>query len=423
MKEKQTSMTQNVTVFERLKRLAERIHIDSLTLGPATIRFEPSSEPPTPAFAQIVDRLRKDKSKSSDVFAISAQNVDVTTVVDRIDAGHECEALGEPIRTAGGSGANTAYALAQLGFSVGVSGIVGDDSDGKMVCEEFVKVRADTELLLIAPQAPTGTTTTLVEKGGNRFIAVMPGINNKFTKSVDYERLVAKALAARILHLSSFVGNDEFRLQQRLVQQVSSKCLISLTPGALYARQGLDRLKSILRHVDVMFLYREQLQQLIENSSMGTIRKGTKSNDLLEVFFGWRARNHFDNPMIVVVKDPLESLSGQIRERFLSVGVGAESLEDAFSPQPMTKGVHIEAIDTTGAGDAAAAGFLCGLLRSAPLESCLDFAFLLATFASTELGARTALLGAKRLVQRSLPDFLPTPSQCLPQGGSRPNRT
>ncbi|MGI4756349.1 MAG: PfkB family carbohydrate kinase [Janthinobacterium lividum] len=46
--------------------------------------------------------------------------------------------------------------------------------------------------------------------------------------------------------------------------------------------------------------------------------------------------------------------------------------------------------DTTGAGDAVAAGFIFALLNGAELNECIDKAFVFGSLASTEIGARTA---------------------------------
>jgi sugar/nucleoside kinase (ribokinase family) len=391
--------------WERLRRFATGVHLDSVSVGFATISFS-AVEVHTPSFSNVTERLAKADEKTSDVLAVSAHNVDEITVVDRVDADHECEALDSPLRVAGGSGANTAYALARLGASVRVSGAVGQDSDGAFLRKELSEVGVDVEMLCSTPELPTGRTTTLVERGGKRFIVVLPGANNHFARSVGEDGLFHAALSSRIVHLSSFVGMEELQLQQRLVQKVGSRSLVSLTPGALYARQGLDRLESILRHVDIMFLYREQLEQLIDNSSAGASAKAKTAIDLLEVLFSWRRRNSFDSPVIIVVKDPVESASGKIHERFLSVGVGCQSLEKTFRPQLLQKGAQIDAVDLTGSGDAAAAGFLFGLLNSAPLEACIDLSFLMAGFVARELGARTALQSNIAQLQGRLPDAL-----------------
>jgi hypothetical protein len=106
-----------------------------------------------------------------------------------------------------------------------------------------------------------------------------------------------------------------------------------------------------------MFLYREQLVELIGNSAIGASAEDKSTNELLTMFFSWRQRQGFETPAMVVVKDSLSSLDGYIQARFLSVGVGRGSLETAFTPRPLATRVHLKAVDGTGAGDAAGSRF------------------------------------------------------------------
>jgi len=385
---------QITNIWDRLLSFAKGIKLDSISIGQAQFKFS-SSEEHTSAFTQIRERVHSPKDKTYDVFVLSAHNVDEVTVVDRIEADHECEALENTLRVSGGSGANTAYVLTTLSAHVGISGILGEDSDGLKLRGEFADIGVDTRMILTSRELPTGRTTTLVERSGNRLIVVFPGINNRFAGLVNEDILFEKAHSSRIVHLSSFVGLQERLLQQRLVGRIGLKSVVSLTPGAIYARQGLDRLETLLRHVDLMFVYREQLAQLVENSSASTLLHGNRTVNLLESFFAWRKRKNINTPVVVVVKDPEERRSGTVNERYLSVGVGGPTLEHYIAPQQLPQDVRLQVVDTTGAGDAVAAGFLYGLLNAASLEACIDFAFLMAAFASTELGPRTAFKSSK----------------------------
>lgn len=244
---------------------------------------------------------------------------------------------------------------------------------------------------------PTGRTATLVEQGGQRFIVVFPGINNHFAEQSDLEKLTQAAVAAKIVHLTSFVGVAELSLQQQLLDRIGNESLVSLTPGALYAKRGLDRLKGILKHVDVTFLYKEQLFKLLENSSAKPQASDAGTQQLLEEFYAWRHRNNLTRPQIVLVKDPTQNSFGYIDQRFMSVGVGVGTLGRFFGPVELPARTQMLAVDTTGAGDAAAAGFLYGMMQNASLDDCVDSAFLLACFASTQVGARTAFSGESML--------------------------
>lgn len=370
-----------------LKDFAKRIKVDSVTVGPARLKLAPKQS--DDAFGQLIT-LTANTEKRNDVFVLSAHNVDEVTQVDRIDADHECEALSTPIRLPGGAGANSAFALGRLGAKVEISGIVGSDTDGEMLIASLIAAYVNTENLCVANNYPTGRTNTLVEKGGQRFIVVYPGVNSVFAKTADVDRLADAALASRIVHLSSFVGSAELRLQQQLVERIGNQSLVSLTPGALYAKRGLDRLKDLIKHVDVMFIYREQLFKLLENSSAKPQLSDASTQQLLEEYFGWRQRNGLSTPHTVLVKDPLQNTFGHIDQRFMSVGSGSDRMERFFGPMEIPANADLVAVDTTGTGDAAAAGFLYAMLQSASLDDCVDSAFLLACFASTRVGARTA---------------------------------
>ena len=403
--------------WARLRDFATSIRVDSVSVGPACLKFPPKQSR-TPAFSLITDRLGSREGRRTDAFVLSAHNIDDVTLVDRVDADHECEALGETIHVPGGSGANSAYAIARLNMAVAVAGIVGKDDDGLFLLDSLKEAGVDVSQMIRSADFPTGRTSTFVEQGGQRYIVVHPGINNRYASLADLDALEQSALSSRIVHLSSFVGLEELNLQEELVRRVGSRSLISLAPGDLYARQGLDRLEGLLRHVDVMFLYREQLGMLIGHSSARSLAKGSDTADLLESFYAWRKRNGLRAPVVVVVKSLIRDEKGMVNERFLTAGVGRESLERFIGPQELPKDVRLQAIDTTGAGDAAAAGFLCGMLERAPLESCIDSAFLMAAFAVTQIGARTAFAirsGSCRLSQaklsrsesQELPDRLP----------------
>ena len=60
----------------------------------------------------------------------------------------------------------------------------------------------------------------------------------------------------------------------------------------------------------------------------------------------------------------------------------------------------ISVVDTTGAGDAFAAGFLYGFLRDKGLEECGRLGDIVARFCITKIGARTGLPTLDELAKR-----------------------
>ena len=402
-------------LWSQVLEWARSAKLESISLVGLNITFD-SEAFKSEAFRQVLNHLASRAGKPRDVFVLSAHNLDEVTFVDRIDADHECEALGPTLRSPGGSGANTAFGLSRLGSDVAVAGLVGVDPDGDLLVASLRDAGVNISLLKRSNSHSTGHTTTLVEEGGERFIVVYPNANNHFAAAASFETLLEAARNAKILHLSSFVGEAELRLQERLVATLGADFFVSLSPGALYAKQGLDRLEPLLRHVRAMFLYREQLEELISASSARSLKRGAETQSLMEAYFEWKQRHRIELPQVLVVKDKLEHSSGNLKQRFLCVGVGGSALEQFISPAPLPRGARIRPVDTTGTGDAAAAGFLHAMLLGTSLGEAADRAFLLAGFASTQFGARAAFCDRPAGLGESRPDNKPSsdPSGLVP---------
>jgi len=84
----------------------------------------------------------------------------------------------------------------------------------------------------------------------------------------------------------------------------------------------------------------------------------------------------------------IEYLFRKFSLKLIAVTQGESGCE-LFDGQRVIKaaGLPVRAIDTTGAGDAFAAGLVHKYLRGAPLEEVADFANLLGAFVSTQFGA------------------------------------
>ena len=73
-------------------------------------------------------------------------------------------------------------------------------------------------------------------------------------------------------------------------------------------------------------------------------------------------------------------------------------IENEYIVEPSNKGT-ISALETTGAGDAFATGFLYGLLRGRGLEECGRLGDIVAQFSITKVGARQGLPTLNELSQ------------------------
>lgn len=271
----------------------------------------------------------------------------------------------------GGSAANTIYALAKLGVSTGFVGAVGDDPEGTKLIADLSGVGVDTGPIRVKSGFPSGRILALVDALGRRALYAMPGANNHLAPHDLDLAYINPPTAGQWLHLSAFVGQAQFQLQLNLVASLPPQVQLSLSPGALYARRGLRELAPLLSRVRCLFLNRTEVEQI----GGGPLPKAAK------------ACLNAGCAMVVVT---LGADKKEVCRVYTARG------EQKF-PRRLPL---VPVVDTTGAGDAFAAGFLFGLLRGKEMEQCAVMGEILAQECIKTLGARPGLPSLRELEQR-----------------------
>jgi len=173
-----------------------------------------------------------------EVVGLGALNIDRIYQVERILGDGEA-VVNEAASFPGGSAANTIYGLAKLGVNTGFVGVAGDDTEGEILLHDFQKVGVDTRQVRIKPGAKTGSTVCLSDRLGKRSLYVLPGVNNLLAMdNLDLSYINQ----TRILHVSSFVDDRQFKILLELMGKLDLSTKVSFTPGALYAAKGLKAL-------------------------------------------------------------------------------------------------------------------------------------------------------------------------------------
>lgn len=121
-------------------------------------------------------------------------------------------------RFGGGQAANTAYALARLGFPAALVGRLGADEAGIFIRESLAGVNLD----YLVQAGESGRAYILVDPEGERTILVAPNTNDELRASeLPWEELQQ----ARFIHLTSFVADGPLAVQVQI-------------PGAWRAARG-----------------------------------------------------------------------------------------------------------------------------------------------------------------------------------------
>jgi ribokinase len=290
-----------------------------------------------------------------EIIGIGALNMDRLYLVERIAEPGEEVRVDAVSEQPGGSAANTITGLARLGIQTGFIGMVGDDADGARLRLGMEKEGVDMQGIGITP-GRTGIATVLVDRNGERSMYVYSGVNDALSMTPEN---LSYAKSAKYLHLSSFTGKNQFEMQKSILKE--SESMISFAPGMLYAQKGIDALQEIIAQADIIFLNHAEIEML------------TGSN----------------------YKEGAENLN-EIGAAVVVVTLGRDGCY-IRTPDAETavSGYGARVVDTTGAGDAFCAGFLCGHLNGRPLDECGRLGNRVAARCIEAVGARAGLPGAK----------------------------
>ncbi|PVX26238.1 MAG: sugar kinase [Candidatus Bathyarchaeum sp.] len=253
----------------------------------------------------------------------------------------------------GGSSANTTVGLARLELKTGFIGKVASDQEGKLLLNEFKNEGVDVKGITVTEKGRSGSVMGFIDPQGDRALYVDPGVNDE----IDFNDISLDYISgAKFLHMSSFVGERSFKAQKQLLNQLTD-VKVSFDPGAIYARKGLEKLKTIIKKCSVMFPNSIELKLLTGQD----YKEGAKTFIELGVD-------------VVAVK-----LGGQ--GCYVTDGKESHLIEPNM----------VEVVDTTGAGDAFCAGFLYGLIKKKDLYECGRLGNFVASRCISKVGARTGL--------------------------------
>ncbi len=296
-----------------------------------------------------------------DVIGFGALNVDTLLKVDKIAGAEEESFIHDYAEACGGSAANTIVGLARLGCKVGFVGKIADDHEGQLQMGCFQKEGVDTDGIIHSPKGKSGVCLGFVDKKGARALYINPGVND----TIEFREISAPYITdTQFLHLSSFVGEKSFRAQKKLMSFLPDNVKVTFDPGSLYAQKGLSAIEPIIQNSFVMMPNTLELQLLTGETG---IPEGAQK----------------------LIDMGVEIVAVKMGDKGCYVTNG----EEKKTIQPY----KVQAVDTTGAGDAFDAGFLYGLTQNKTLAECGRLGNFVGSRCVIRLGARDGLPTANDL--------------------------
>ncbi len=241
-----------------------------------------------------------------------------------------------PVRKLGGAAANTIFALTRLGQSTSFLGMVGTDEDGKFYQNQFAEIGGDCSRFKFTDEAPTARCVSLVTPDSERTLRTHLGAASRLNPGVIS---VDDFSDARHLHMEGYLLFNRDLAVDVLQKAKKSGCTISFDLGSFeMVKAANDILPELLeKYIDIVFANEEEAAAYDGNSDyLKALEVMGKSCDIVALKLG-------QNGALIRKDNEIHEIDAILVEK---------------------------PIDTTGAGDYWAAGFLFGYLNDCSLEEC-----------------------------------------------------
>ena len=267
----------------------------------------------------------------------------------------------------GGSSANTVVCLAELGNDVQFIGRVKNDQFGDFFSSDIKKSNTIFNTPPTYEGASTAHSIILITPDAQRTMCTYLGASIEFEpKNIDFSVLKE----SKYLYLEGYLWDSElaknaFLKAAQIAKQSDTKIILSLSDSFCVDRHRKSFLELIDEYVDIVFCNESEAFSLFQKDKLATLQGDLSSLcELAVVTLG-------SNGSLIINKNDCEIIKS------------------------ITKG---EIIDTTGAGDIYAGGFIHGLINNYPLKRCGEIGSICAGHIITELGSR-ANIDLKELIK------------------------
>jgi ribokinase len=294
------------------------------------------------------------------VLVLGSLNQDMVLRCDRLPVPGETIHSAGMAMSIGGKGANQAVAAARLGASVGFVGCVGQDEFGNKSLAALAAEGISTAHARVVG-GDTGLAVVLVESSGQNCIVLNAGANGEM--SLDQVNDAAPAIReAGVLVCQLESAWSCTHLAMQIANQAGVPVLLNAAPARVLSAE-------IMGLIDLLVL----------NESEAAVLAGCSPNE------------RFDAPQVA-----LHLLSLGARTVLLTLGehgvvrASPEGVRHFPAPQ-------VQALDTTGAGDAFIGAFAAARCAGLRLDDAIELGQRVASHCVTQVGAMSSMPQAHEL--------------------------
>ncbi|MCA9477579.1 MAG: carbohydrate kinase family protein [Nanoarchaeota archaeon] len=254
----------------------------------------------------------------------------------------------------GGGGTNTAVSFSRLGCKTAYLGNIGLDANSHRVLD----LLKDEQIDFIGTRSgQTGYSIILDSIEQDRTILTFKGANDE----LSFEEINKDQFDAKWFYSSSLTGNSQETLRKLVHLAYEKHIKIAFNPSNYQATLGYEALKDILERCTVLVMNKEEANLLFNQ------------NNQPELFSHFLSEH---KSAYVVITD---GAKGAICHH--------DDEQCTITPSP-----HLSVVETTGAGDAFASGFVAGLFHHLPLADAMKLGMVQAESVIQSIGAKESLL-------------------------------
>ncbi|MGA3012559.1 MAG: adenosine kinase [Bacteroidales bacterium] len=252
--------------------------------------------------------------------------------------------------SAGGSAANTIHGLAMLGNPVGYLGVIGEDELGGSFVKDMIN--AGVEPHMIHSKQETGRAIALITPDSERTFATFLGAALELEASnlelFDFSKY-------DYLHIEGYLVQNHNLIRTAVTLAKKNNLMVSLDLASYnVVEANLDFLREIAeKYVDILFANEEEAKAFTGQEPREALDKIAKM------------------VRIAVIKTGSKGSLIKSRDKMVEIGV-----------------INVRPVDTTGAGDLYASGFLYGQSNDLPLKKCGEIGTLLAGHVIEVVGSK-----------------------------------
>ncbi|MBD3365808.1 hypothetical protein GF360_00490 [candidate division WWE3 bacterium] len=258
-----------------------------------------------------------------------------------------------------GNSCNVAVGATKLGLKTAIYTELGDDSNGERVIRELQQKGVITNYCIKNKGTPTNVHSIIVYAGDRTIFS--------YHEPRDY-KLYSWPKPKWIFYSSLAKGFDSF--QEELVQYAKDnpEIGVAFNPGSQQLREGVETLKNALEIADVLFVNKQEAQDLAQSKEEG-----------------------------------LEKLHGMLQElgpKVTVITLGDEGSTAHDGTKMVTEGIYekdAKIMDKTGAGDSYATGFIAALHYKKPLKTAMKWGAANSSHVIRKIGAIKGLLNKTQI--------------------------